>query len=267
MNRKRMIRFFHLSIVVLIFLCAIAVLNFNAFVFPLTLFERHVGSWVSSMLHPSQSPVGCNSQVAAHRGFANINMYQDSSRTAIEAAIQSKVRAIEIDVNIVSNNIYLMHDNFTLEEINNPKLILLHHPQILTLQEFLNLYSRSFDVIIVDIKEVNVAREAAFDLFKQLSFLDDKEKFNVIGLSCRLIRQIERELNIKSGCESQGVIANWALGLSLWSTNFRTTNEFQVWINKILKLKTIIWTFDTASEAKDYCQYKPDSVLVDFVFR
>jgi hypothetical protein len=225
--------------------------------FPITKLERTFGSQIQV-----KNSTDCSKTIfASHRGFSNLNKFIDSSHQSIKEAINQNIKHIEIDVTLVPGQIFLRHDDF-LEKNISTKYIEKNYPELMTLQEFINIYSKSFETVLVDIKRLNQSHDDAFNLFSNLR---GAENFYFIGQSCRLLRRIQKELGWKAGCESQGITANWILGMHLWSTNIYFTTSFQFWLNKFFKLKSIFWTFDTSTRAKKYCVYQPDIVLIDLM--
>jgi glycerophosphoryl diester phosphodiesterase len=224
------------------------------FLYPIKYIEK-----LGPLISPQDTKNCNNTTFAIHRGFSNNGLYEDSSHRAIKAAVAKGIKHIEIDVTLVPGEIFLRHDSFKVENLtaNNIKRL---YPDIMTLQEFVDIYSKSFQTVLVDIKGLNQPHSEAFNLFKILKGADN---FYYIGGSCRLLTLIQKELGWKAGCEAQGIIGNWLLGMSLWSANYAEITNFQIWLNRFFQLKTIFWTFHNSSQAKHYCEYRPDILLVD----
>ena len=228
----------------------------NYAVYPITLLEEWIGPSFQRDSTPDCQPFS----IAAHRGNSQRGIYEQNSVASIEAALNEGFKKIEVDLTVLDDAVILDHEAHDLPPRSGVKEYESRKRKMFSLQEFQKRYADRFETVIYDIKTIYATRERALELL--LGGHPRPQNDIWIGRRCNLLRDLQRHTGMPAGCETHGVIANWTLGLKIWSIDFRSIKKFQVSLNKLFELHPVLWTFPTADDAQAYCELKPKIVLI-----
>jgi hypothetical protein len=194
----------------------------------------------------------CEPKTAAHR---------ISDPESIALAVEQGIQNIEVDISIVENAVIVRHHPFELSEPHKLETYISEIEKPMTYPQFMESYRDHFDTVIFDIKNIYSSDENALELLRHPKL--DKTKHIIIGRRCQLLKLIQTELDIPTGCESMGVIGNAVLGFKYWSVNYPTITHFQEWLLSHTHLKPMFWTFPNKLAPSKYCRMSPDWVLIE----
>ena len=197
--------------------------------------------------------------LASHRGVFSENI-PDNSGKSIALAAQKGFPYIELDVSFSKDFVpFIFHDSNLKSKTKYDKLTgeaywkeiqslaMSDGQKILTLNDFLSTYARLFKGIIFDIKtENNYFSEKANSFCNAIEKHDLRSEIYVIGRPCGVLTSIKRRnINIKAGCEDQGLLYNFITRKDLISLNYSTQFSFlEQYFCRELDLTLILWTIN-----------------------
>jgi len=229
----------------------------NYAVYPISRLEERIGPSFQRDSTPDCQPFS----IAAHRGNFQRGIYEQNSVASIEAALNEGFKKIEVDLTVLNDAVILDHEADDLPPRSGVKEYESRKRKMFSMQEFQRQYGHRFETVIYDIKTIYATRERALELLLEGQLRPQKDIW--IGRKCNLLRDLQRYTGMPAGCEAHGVVANWILGLKIWSIDFRSIKSFQVSLNRIFGLHPVLWSFPTAADAQAYCELNPKIVLID----
>lgn len=221
-----------------------------------------------------EATIGGGSAVEAKEGDCNIRFFahractpaydHKSEEEDIEAgilrAIAQGVRNIEIDITVLEDEVVLRHDQLLKVKELTAEKVRAAYPNLLTLTQFFERYDGKFQNVLFDVKWVAGSKRGAAFRMAEYPFVPNRHF--IVGRSCNFLALVQELTKINASCELQGVIGNWGLGFQHVSSSFSALSPFQSTLIERLGLKTILWTFSEAKEAKYYCHLNPEIALV-----
>ncbi len=242
----------------------------NYMLYAVTLFEQKIsrpiiGFQTKIAKSRTLANAPCNPVIIAHRGNYQENVFPQNSQVGISSAINHGLKKLEIDLTFFEDGVVLDHG-----PVHMPVGSFLkdYHPSDkppFRLETFFENFAPHFELIIFDLKEIlttQANQERAVELLSHFPF--DPKHHIFIGLNCRFVKKVQERLHIKSGCEMQGVFANWFLGFEIWSAHFRTVTALQTRLNTFARLEPLLWTYEDLPEVYGSCdQVNPSMAIVD----